>query len=492
MIVAAYPQSFSLLEGASLSPLRQLERALSQLLPPGSDLHLLPFYPSDGDHGFAPNDWFNVDPAFGTMLDVRRIARGRELIVDGIYNHVGIGHPWVREVVQDLSGLDRLSASRLTNPAPRLISHRGSPVMRQTNVNGVRVYFRHTFSSRAVDINLDHDDVRAAILRHLDFLVRIGAKGVRLDAAAYYGRAYEASLAHHPDAKRLTREIANECRIRGLNVYAQLNLDSDGLSYREDGKRLWLTDFGLPALISLALLGFRPERLVHHLRSTWHTPEVLRPLRTHDGMLLRGNGWSHEYRVGSAADFEKAGLQVRYVMGSPYEVNASLPEVMSRNTSTSVGIRRIRVALAIAMLITGTPYIFFPVLYYWRPESSLSTDGDDDCNEDPRGTNRRPIDSAYATAFLRSPDGVAMKRTMAALDSLRRKLDLEHPKLDDYIAYDRGILFIRRGAVLLAALNLTNREASAQIPISTGCAPLTLSAHEWRVWSTMGLVVSDT
>ena len=46
-------------------------------------VHLLPFFPSTGDLGFAPVDYDQVDPAFGDWEDVKRL--GLSLI-----------HIWVR------------------------------------------------------------------------------------------------------------------------------------------------------------------------------------------------------------------------------------------------------------------------------------------------------------------------------------------------------------------------------------------------------------
>ena len=37
-------------------------------------VHILPFFPSSGDRGFAPLTYEEVDPAFGTWEDVAAIA----------------------------------------------------------------------------------------------------------------------------------------------------------------------------------------------------------------------------------------------------------------------------------------------------------------------------------------------------------------------------------------------------------------------------------
>jgi sucrose phosphorylase len=47
-------------------------------------IHILPFYPSSADRGFAPITYEEVDPAFGTWVDVEHIGEIRQTI-DGLY-----------------------------------------------------------------------------------------------------------------------------------------------------------------------------------------------------------------------------------------------------------------------------------------------------------------------------------------------------------------------------------------------------------------------
>ena len=51
-------------------------------------VHLLPFYPSSADRGFAPMTYDQVDPAFGTWRDINLIGRDFDLIFDFMVNHI--------------------------------------------------------------------------------------------------------------------------------------------------------------------------------------------------------------------------------------------------------------------------------------------------------------------------------------------------------------------------------------------------------------------
>ena len=51
-------------------------------------VHLLPFFPSTGDRGFAPVDYKDVDPQFGTWEDVEKLGEKYYLMFDFMINHI--------------------------------------------------------------------------------------------------------------------------------------------------------------------------------------------------------------------------------------------------------------------------------------------------------------------------------------------------------------------------------------------------------------------
>ena len=51
-------------------------------------VHLLPFCPSTGDRGFAPQDYRHVDSAFGDWEDIEAIGENYYLMFDFMINHL--------------------------------------------------------------------------------------------------------------------------------------------------------------------------------------------------------------------------------------------------------------------------------------------------------------------------------------------------------------------------------------------------------------------
>ena len=51
-------------------------------------VHILPFYPSSSDRGFAPLTYDDVDSNFGTWDDVNKIGEDFDLMIDFMVNHI--------------------------------------------------------------------------------------------------------------------------------------------------------------------------------------------------------------------------------------------------------------------------------------------------------------------------------------------------------------------------------------------------------------------
>ena len=56
-------------------------------------IHVLPFFPSSADRGFAPVTYREVDQSFGSWEDVERLASKYYLMYDYMINHVSAHSP---------------------------------------------------------------------------------------------------------------------------------------------------------------------------------------------------------------------------------------------------------------------------------------------------------------------------------------------------------------------------------------------------------------
>lgn len=405
IVIGAYPDSITI---AGKSSLRALGDFLTQIVPSEAALHVLPFYPSSGDFGFAPDNWFEVRADLGDWSDIEWLSSTRRVIVDGVYNHVGGNHHFVRRFFAAPSEDTVLYAF----PAARAVRGpsfpRGVPVLRRYALGNGEWDLWQTFSENSFDIRLDISDVRDEIKRHLRFLAERGAWGVRLDGCAYYGKVPGQEQFHHPLAKVYARAIAGLAAEARLQVVAQLDCDPEGCAYfpRNLGYRIPVVDYAYSALLVQAILGEDIQPLAAHLRQTWTLPcPVIRPPRTHDGILLQSDLLSSASFDAIVSIAKERSLPIRSANGDYYELNSSLPYICSMGVDAPKMWSRLRMVIALTGFLPDWSYFYLPMLVGDIPELR-------ECEyDDPRGMNRMPIGAAVRDA----PDSKEMMATRALL-----------------------------------------------------------------------------
>jgi hypothetical protein len=63
-------------------------------------VHVLPFYPSSADRGFAPLTYKEVDPVFGTWDSIQSVAARGDLCVDFMVNHISAQSEQFKDFVE--------------------------------------------------------------------------------------------------------------------------------------------------------------------------------------------------------------------------------------------------------------------------------------------------------------------------------------------------------------------------------------------------------
>ena len=92
--LTTYPDSI----GGHLS---QLEAFIGEHLPGViGGVHVLPFYPSSADRGFAPLTYKEVDPHFGSWADIEALADQGDMCVDFMVNHISAQSPQFQDFMK--------------------------------------------------------------------------------------------------------------------------------------------------------------------------------------------------------------------------------------------------------------------------------------------------------------------------------------------------------------------------------------------------------
>lgn len=150
---------------------------------------LSPIFPSNSYHKYDANDYYSVDPAFGTVEDLKELAalcrsRNVKLILDLAINHTSRMHPWFNSFVQahrsgakDDPYYDFYTFYTKGESAPAGRSF--------VPLSGTEDYYECNFDDGMPELNYDCEDVRQAVLEVAKFWLDQGVDGFRFDAAKY-------------------------------------------------------------------------------------------------------------------------------------------------------------------------------------------------------------------------------------------------------------------------------------------------------------------
>jgi len=191
-----YPRSFADSNGDGIGDLRGITERLDYVASLGVDgIWLSPFFRSPmRDFGYDVSDYRAVDPMFGTLDDfdalvARAHALGLKVVIDQVWSHTAIEHPWFEESRQSRDNPKAdwyvwADARPDGSPPTNWQSWMGCPTW--TWEPRRRQYYLHNFLPQMPDLNFHHPEIQDAILAVGRFWLERGVDGFRLDTANYY------------------------------------------------------------------------------------------------------------------------------------------------------------------------------------------------------------------------------------------------------------------------------------------------------------------
>ena len=149
---------------------------------------LTPVFASPSYHKYDVSDYYTIDPAFGTMEDLRNLidgchTRGIRLILDLPLNHTSRTHPWFKSFVNARTLHNEESPyydyyiCREADDVPA--GHACWPIA------GTDFVYEGNFSRDMPELNYDCEAVRREALEIARFYLDMGVDGFRFDAAKY-------------------------------------------------------------------------------------------------------------------------------------------------------------------------------------------------------------------------------------------------------------------------------------------------------------------
>ncbi len=190
-------------------------------------LHLMPLFKSpagDDDGGYAISSYREVDPALGTMEELKELAnelrqQGISLVLDFVFNHTSDEHDWARKA---LAGDPEYQAYYRMFPnreEPDQYEHTLRPIFPDahpgsfTYRTSIRKWVWTTFNNFQWDLNYENPAVFDAMAGEMLFLANAGVEIVRMDAVPFLWKQKGTNCENLPKAHLLIQAFNAIARI---------------------------------------------------------------------------------------------------------------------------------------------------------------------------------------------------------------------------------------------------------------------------------------
>ena len=257
-------------------------------------IHILPFFLSSGDRGFAPMDYHKVDPAFGDWNDVEHLAEKYYLMFDYMINHISAQSPYYKDF------LEKKDASEYHDLFIRYKDfwENGEPTEEQVDAiykrkprapyveahfaDGTSEKVWCTFDEEQIDINCKSEAAKRFIRDNLMTLCEHGAAMIRLDAFAYATKKAGTSCFFiEPDVWEFLKECEDIVKPYGVTLLPEIH-EHYTMQEKIAKEDYYVYDFVLPMLLINALYYGQTQYLKHWFEIC--PRKQFTTLDTHDGI----------------------------------------------------------------------------------------------------------------------------------------------------------------------------------------------------------------
>ncbi len=189
VVYQIYPKSFRDSDGDGYGDLRGVIEKLDYLKWLGVDyVWSTPFFVSpQRDNGYDVADYYQVDPAFGTMEDAEELIRkakekGIGVMFDMVFNHTSTEHQWFKRALagdEEYQNYYIFRDGEPETPPTNWESKFGGNAWEY--VPSLKKWYLHLFDRTQADLNWDNPKVRDELKKVILFWKEKGVEGFRFD-----------------------------------------------------------------------------------------------------------------------------------------------------------------------------------------------------------------------------------------------------------------------------------------------------------------------
>lgn len=363
-------------------------------------VHILPFFPSSADRGFAPMRYDKVDETFGDFSDIEAIGKDYYLMFDFMVNHISASSEYFQDFLKNKEDSEYkdffIRYSKFWNGEPtqeqidKIYKRKPrAPYIEAEFTDGSKEKIWCTFCEEQIDLDVTTDKTKDFIRRNLKDMCRHGAAVIRLDAFAYAVKKADTSCFFiEPDIWELLYDIEKIVKEENAEILPEIH-EHYTIPMKIADKGFWIYDFALPVLTLHALYNHTGKYLKDWFEKC--PMKQFTTLDTHDGIgivdvkdLLPDEEIDavKEQMYSQGANVKKIYSSEAYNNLDIYQVNTTYYSALGNNDDAYL------MARAIQFFAPGIPQVYYVGMLA----------GSNDIELMERTKNGRDINRHYYTA----------------------------------------------------------------------------------------------
>ncbi len=335
-------------------------------------VHILPFFPSSGDRGFAPERYDMILSDFGTWDDVEKLSRDYYLMFDFMINHISRQSPYFLDYQEKHNEsewkdlflqVEKAWDGRMptAEEIDLIYKRKDKPPFEEIRFKDNETESLWcTFSEEQMDIDVNSGVSRKFIEGTLKDLVKKGAAIVRLDAFAYcIKKSGTDCFFVKPEIWDYLKGIQATVEAEGAMILPEIH-EHYSIQMELAEQDFWVYDFALPMLVLHTLYTGSAARLKHWLEIC--PRKQFTTLDTHDGIgvvdvkdLMSDeeidNAMASLYEIG--ANVKKKYSSAEYNNLDIYQINCTYYSALGNDDDKYL------LARAIQFFAPGIPQVYY-------------------------------------------------------------------------------------------------------------------------------------
>lgn len=304
-------------------------------------IHLLPFFPSTGDRGFAPSDYTTVDSDLGSWEIIEKLGEKYYLMFDFMINHISRESLFFQDFKKEhlnskykdmfIRINDFFPPSRPNEKDLDLIYKRKdkAPFQEVEFADGETELVWNTFGEEQIDLDVTAEVTKEFIRQTIKNMAAHGCSILRLDAFAYAIKKLDTNdFFVEPEIWDLLDEVKAEAAKYDMELLPEIH-EHYSIQMKIANHDYYIYDFALPMVMLYSLYSGRVERLANWLEMS--PMKQFTTLDTHDGIGVvdARDLLTDEELDYTSAELYKIGANVKKIYSSEKYNNLDIYQINS-------------------------------------------------------------------------------------------------------------------------------------------------------------------